>query len=82
MAGARRELAGVERRQKEILNALADGFRLESVEGGAVTLDARKAALTTALRQPPLPALHPTHGERLPREGDDARRRSRTRRAA
>ena len=29
MAGARRELAAVERRQKEILNALSEGYRAE-----------------------------------------------------
>ena len=63
MAGARRELAAVERRQKEILNALAEGYRSEAWKAELVTLDARKAALTIALAEPPLPAMHPQMAE-------------------
>jgi site-specific DNA recombinase len=59
LAGARRELAAVERRLKEILNALAEGFRTESWKAELVTLDAQKAKLTADLVEPPMPALHP-----------------------
>ncbi len=59
MAGARRELAAVERRLNEIMKALGEGYRSEAWKAELVTLDARKAALTTALAEPPLPALHP-----------------------
>jgi hypothetical protein len=63
MAGARRELAAVERRQREILQALGDGYRSEAWKKELVTLDNRKEALTTALAEPPLPALHPNMAE-------------------
>ena len=63
MAGARRELAAVERRQKEILNALAEGYRAEAWKAELLTLDTRKAALTIALAEPPLPAMHPQMAE-------------------
>jgi site-specific DNA recombinase len=59
MAGARRERGAVERRQREILNALADGYRSEAWKAELVTLDARKAELTAALAEPPLPVMHP-----------------------
>lgn len=62
-AGARRELVAVERRLTEILNALGEGYRSEAWKGELVTLDARKVALTTALAEPPLPALHPQMAE-------------------
>lgn len=58
-AGARRELATVERRQREIMNALAEGYRSEAWKADLVELDHRKAKLTSALAEPPLPALHP-----------------------
>jgi site-specific DNA recombinase len=35
------------------------GYRSEAWKSELVTLDAQKAALTTALAEPPLPALHP-----------------------
>lgn len=63
MAGTRRELVGVERRQKEILKALIDGYRSEAWKAELVTLDKRKVALTAALAAPPLPALHPRMAE-------------------
>lgn len=63
MAGARRELAAVERRLNEIMKALGEGYRSEAWKAELVTLDARKAALTTALAEPPLPALHPQMAE-------------------
>ena len=47
MAGARRELAAVERRLNEIMKALGEGYRSEAWKAELVTLDARKAALTT-----------------------------------
>jgi hypothetical protein len=60
LAGARRELATVERRLREIMNALSEGYRSEAWKAAElVTLDARKAALTVVLAEPPLPALHP-----------------------
>lgn len=58
-AGARGELAAVERRLAEILKALGDGYRSEAWKAELVTLDARKAALTAAVTGTPLPALHP-----------------------
>ncbi len=62
-AGARGELAAVDRRLAEILKALGDGYRSEAWKAELVTLDARKAALTAALAEPPLPALHPQMAE-------------------
>jgi DNA invertase Pin-like site-specific DNA recombinase len=63
LAGARRELAAVERRQRAILNALAEGYRSEAWKAELETLDDRKAGLTAALTEPPLPALHPNMAE-------------------
>lgn len=63
MASVRRELAAVERRLSEILKALGEGFRSESWKGELLAMDARKAALTIALAEPPLPALHPQMAE-------------------
>ena len=60
---AQGDLAAVERRQNEILKALADGYRSEAWKAELVTLDERKAALTVALTEPPLPALHPNMAE-------------------
>jgi hypothetical protein len=37
----------VDRRLKEIMNALAEGYRSEAWKAELVLLDARKAALTT-----------------------------------
>ena len=58
-SGSKGELAAVNRRLAEILKALGEGYRSEEWKAELVTLDARKAALTTALAEPPLPALHP-----------------------
>jgi hypothetical protein len=63
MAGARRELVAVERRQKEILNALAEGYRAEAWNAELLTLDTRRVALTIALAEPPVPAMHPQMAE-------------------
>lgn len=62
-AGARGELAAVERRLAEILKALGDGYRSEAWKAELVTLDARKAALTAAIAEAPMPALHPQMAE-------------------
>jgi site-specific DNA recombinase len=59
LAGSRRELAGVDRRLKEIMSALAEGYRSEAWKAELVLLDARTMALTQALAEPPIPALHP-----------------------
>ena len=56
---SRRELATVDRRQKEIMNAISDGYRSDAWKDELVDLDTRKAALTTALADRTLPALHP-----------------------
>ena len=70
MAGARRELEKVRRRQKEITDAIAEGYRCEECKAELITLDTRKAALTAALAEPPLTALHPNMANLSP-EGDD-----------
>jgi site-specific DNA recombinase len=60
---AKFELTAVERRQSEILKALADGYRSEAWKAELRTLDERKVALTIALTEPQLPALHPNMAE-------------------
>jgi site-specific DNA recombinase len=62
-AGARAELAAVDRRLAEILKALGDGYRSEAWKAELLTLDARKAALAAAVVQPPVPAMHPRMAE-------------------
>ena len=63
MAGARRDLAAVERRLDHILKALGEGFRSEAWKEELASLDSRKAALTVALAEPQLPAMHPQMAE-------------------
>jgi site-specific DNA recombinase len=63
MAGARRELAAVEREIKKLIQTLKDGVPGASVKDELFTLEARKVELTTALAEPPLPALHPQMAE-------------------
>lgn len=63
MAGARRELAGVEREIGKLVQAIKDGVSALAIKNELLTLEARKAALTTALAEPPLPALHPNMAE-------------------
>jgi site-specific DNA recombinase len=60
---AQHELAAVERKQREILTALADGYRSEAWKAELLTLDDRKASLTASLAEPQLPALHPNMAE-------------------
>lgn len=59
MAGARRELAVVEREIKQLVQAIKDGVAALAIKEELSTLEARKAALKTALTDPPVPAMHP-----------------------
>jgi len=63
MTGVRQELVLIDRRLNEILKAFSEGLRSESWKADLLNLDARKAALTIALSEPPLPALHPHMAE-------------------
>ena len=63
MAGARRELATVERELGKLVQAIKDGVSAPVLRSELLTLEARKATLTTALAEPPLPALHPDMAE-------------------
>lgn len=63
MAGARRELAAVEREIGKLVQAIKDGVSALAIKNELLTLEARKAALTTALAEPPLPAMHPQMAE-------------------
>ena len=59
MAGARREFAAVEREIRALVQAIKDGVSALAIRNELMTLEARKAELTIALIEPPLPALHP-----------------------
>ena len=59
MAGARREFAAVEREIRALVQAIKDGVSALAIKNELMTLEARKAELTIALTEPPLPALHP-----------------------
>ena len=66
MAGARRELGAVEREIRTLVQFIKDGKAGASalaINDELLTLEARKVALTTALAEPPLPALHPHMAE-------------------
>lgn len=63
MAGARRELAAVDREIGKLVQAIKDGVSALAVKTELLTLEARKASLTTTLAEPPLPALHPNMAE-------------------
>jgi DNA invertase Pin-like site-specific DNA recombinase len=58
-AGQRHELAGVERRLKEIVRAISEGYRSESMKTELQDLEEKKARLTASLVVPQVPALHP-----------------------
>ena len=82
LAGTRRELAAVERRLGEILKALGEGYRSEAWKAELVALDAQKAALTVALAEPPLPAMHPQMADVFRKKATRIRRRPGARRPA
>jgi hypothetical protein len=63
MAGARRELATVVREIRKVIQAIKDGVPGAAVRDEMGALEARKAALTIALAEPPVPALHPNMAE-------------------
>ncbi len=63
MAGARRELAAVEREITKLVQAIKEGASALAINNELLTLEARKAALATALAEPPLPAFHPRMAE-------------------
>ena len=63
MSNAPREIAGLDRRSKEILELLLQGFRDESWKAELSAIERRrnelKALLEAGKSVPPLPALHP-----------------------
>ena len=63
MAGARRELAAVERQTRQIVQAIKDGVSAIAIKDELLALEARKTALTSALAEPAFPALHPNMAE-------------------
>ncbi len=63
IAGARRELARVEREIGTLVQAIKDGVSARAIKNELSTLEARKATLAAALAEPPLPALHPHMAE-------------------
>ena len=63
MAGARRELATVEREIAKLIQAIKDGVSALAIKTELMTLEARQATLATALAEPSRPALHPNMGE-------------------
>ena len=63
LAGTKREFASVERRLSEIVKAIGDGFRTESMKTELIALEAKKVELAAALKVPPMPALHPNMAE-------------------
>jgi site-specific DNA recombinase len=62
-AGAGRELAAVEREIRKLVQAIKDGVSALAIKNELLTLEARKAALTTGLAERPLPALYPNMAE-------------------
>jgi hypothetical protein len=66
-AAAPREIASINRRSKEILELLLQGFRDEAWKDELRTLQQRRSELEVALvnaeAEPPLPALHPQMAE-------------------
>ena len=63
VARARRELAVIERETRKLVQAIKDGVSALAIQNELFTLEARKAALTTALAVPQLPAMHPQMAE-------------------
>ena len=71
-AGQRGELAVVERRIKELVKAIADGYRSEAIRTELEMLEATKAQLVAAIVALAAPGAAPEDGRRLPRESDGA----------
>src|SRR5581483_914722 len=63
MVGVRRQFAAVEREIGKLVQAIKEGVSALAIKDELVRLEARKAMLTTALAEPPLPALHPQMAE-------------------
>jgi hypothetical protein len=63
MAGARRELATLDREIANLVQAMKDGVPALAIKTELIALEAKKGTLTTALAQPPVPALHPRMAE-------------------
>ncbi len=63
MAGARRELATIERELGKLVQAIKDGVSALALKSELLALEARRVVLTTALAEPPLPAMHPHMAE-------------------
>ena len=72
----------MEREIRALIQAIKDGVSALAIRNELMTLEARKAELTIALIEPPLPALHPRAAQGLPPEIDDALGRLGARRAA
>ena len=62
-AGARRELATVERAIRDLIQSIKQGVSGEVLAAESHDLARRKAALEAAIAEPPLPALHPHMAE-------------------
>lgn len=63
MAGARREVATIERELRKLVQAIKNGVSGLTLKDEFATLEARKAELTASLAEPPAPALHPQMAE-------------------
>lgn len=63
LAGARRDLAACDRDIKRLIQAIKAGVSGPSIKNELDALEARKAALTSALAEAPLPAMHPQMAE-------------------
>ena len=63
MAGARRELSGIETQIRQLVQAIKDGVSAIAIKDELLVLEARKVALTLALAEPAFPALHPNMAE-------------------
>jgi site-specific DNA recombinase len=67
MSGARRELAAVEREIRTLIQFIKDGKAAGAaaigISGELEVLETRKAALSAAIAEPPVPALHPRMAE-------------------
>jgi hypothetical protein len=67
LAAAPREIASINRRSKEIMELLLQGFRDEAWKEELRTLEQRRtelqATISNAQTDPPLPALHPHWAE-------------------